>query len=656
MATNTYEVDVNGKTYEVDAPDPQTAWMWANQHASKPDAPYDVGRVTGLGMKALQGATFGWGDEIAGKLGADVGRYRATLDKIGEDAPFSAGASELSGALATPMGAFKALKMNPLATTAVAGGVTGAIQGAGDAKDIEKAPSDAIKQGVAGAMLGPMFMGATKAVSPITSVLGGGANKIITELPGTQGFSDSLARRRVADALMRDGASIDDVAARQAKLGAEARIADSAGENTRGLLDLNANLPGKTKNELEKLIESRIASRPERMDNVVYTVNGGYGKGSDLSAALEAQKRAESAPLYDKVRQFSIDPTPELVSSLNAARELGAFKLGKKHAIADEVPFSLDKMSPAKEVIVGYDSIFNKPITKTVGGAPMSMADLDYAKRGLDSLIESQIDPVTGKVSSLGKKYLELKDRIVTHLDNATIDPQTGVSAYKAAREAFAGPSALQTAIKKGRAFWNENAEGINSLTQGMSGSELEAFRVGASDALREMAGSQTGQNRLLNVWKDRNTREKLKVLIGDDVKFKDVQDFLDNERTLKKLEGLGPSRNSRTFSREAGAEQQTLDNANDLVAAGVNAKTGGLASVIASMVKPSLRTGTPEKVRNSIGDILMSKYSTDEINALRSTMEAIKARQKAAASATGGAAGLLSSKASGMFGGLLDF
>ena len=33
MATSqTFEVDVGGKTYEVDAPDPNTAWAWANQH------------------------------------------------------------------------------------------------------------------------------------------------------------------------------------------------------------------------------------------------------------------------------------------------------------------------------------------------------------------------------------------------------------------------------------------------------------------------------------------------------------------------------------------------------------------------------------------------------------------------------------------------
>jgi hypothetical protein len=36
MANKTYEVDVGGKTYEVDAPDANTAWVWANQYSINP--------------------------------------------------------------------------------------------------------------------------------------------------------------------------------------------------------------------------------------------------------------------------------------------------------------------------------------------------------------------------------------------------------------------------------------------------------------------------------------------------------------------------------------------------------------------------------------------------------------------------------------------
>ena len=178
-----------------------------------------------------------------------------------------------------------------------------------------------------------------------------------------------------------------------------------------------------------------------------------------------------------------------------------------------------------------------------------------------------------------------------------------------------------------------------------MSQSELDAFKIGASEKLREMVGSQTGQNKLLNVWKDRNTREKLQALLGNDVKYAQVEQMLKGEETLK---SLGPSRNSRTFSREAGSDQQNVDNANDLINAGLNVKTGGLAGLIGSAGKMATRAATPEPVRNGIGSILMSKYSTDEMKALQMAQEAIKARQRAAAVAVG--------SLGGKSGGILDF
>ena len=40
----TYEVDVDSKTYEVDAPDPNTAWVWANQfHKDEMAKPTTIG-------------------------------------------------------------------------------------------------------------------------------------------------------------------------------------------------------------------------------------------------------------------------------------------------------------------------------------------------------------------------------------------------------------------------------------------------------------------------------------------------------------------------------------------------------------------------------------------------------------------------------------
>lgn len=48
----TYEVDVGGKTYEVDAPDPNTAWQWANYtHTQSPAQPAPTERTIGEAFK-----------------------------------------------------------------------------------------------------------------------------------------------------------------------------------------------------------------------------------------------------------------------------------------------------------------------------------------------------------------------------------------------------------------------------------------------------------------------------------------------------------------------------------------------------------------------------------------------------------------------------
>ena len=278
------------------------------------------------------------------------------------------------------------------------------------------------------------------------------------------------------------------------------------------------------------------------------------------------------------------------------------------------------------------------PLTNTasqvqVGGSKMAMSDLDYVKRGLDALIEKETDAVTGKVTTYGRSLVLLKGRIVDELDNATN------GAYKAARDAFAGPAALQTAIKKGKAFWNEDAESLSNMMAGMSQSEQDAFRIGASEQLRNMVGTQSGQNRLLNIWKDRNIQERIKSLVGNDAKYSDVENMLFNEGVLKRLESLGTSRNSRTFSRLAASEDQAAGVATDLFAQGVTSPKSLPLAIMSSLKKNYSNLTTPEPVRDSIGKILLGQYQPAEMKALQEVQDMIR-RQQAAAAAGGGLLG----------------
>ena len=628
----------DGKTFDVEGPEGATAEELGSFISEQGSKPYDVPAGVASAMNIGQALTFGFGDEIAGAVGLDRDRYNATVKGFQKDYPGSAMLGSVSGSMLLPGGAAKLVKgMNPWAVAGATGGAFGMAQGAGDAEE-GKRLEGATKSGAMGMLGAPLIMGTAGLGGSALSALGG---QVASRIPvGGQKYSEWLARNRVAGAMNRDNISADDLSSNMARLGPEARIADAAGESTRGALDVNANLPGKTANQLEELIRNRISTRPDRMDNMVNSVNGGYGRAGDLSAAFERQKLGEAAPLYQQLHQMNIPVSDNLNSIFKAAKQLGAAGTASKIATAERTPFTLG----TKEV--------TDTLTNIKSGGTVSMRDADLVKRGIDTLIEKETDDLTGKVSTLGRSYVKLKHELLGELDNLTIDQNTGSSLYKSARDAFAGPSAHQSAIKKGRAFWNEKAEGIEELTRGMSQSEKEAFKVGASEQLREMAGTQTGQNRLLNYWKDRNTREKLQALLGDDVKYKDVEKMLKGEETLKRLESLGPSRNSRTFSREANAEQQTLDNASDLISAGLSAKTGGLSSLLGGLGKYSARVGTPEPVRDSIGNILMSKYATDEINALRLAQEAIKARKAAAASASGAAG----KEAGGIIGGILGF
>jgi len=86
----TYEVDVQGKTYEVDAPDANTAWQWANYTHKQPPAPAPKAAGFSLADTALglgQGV-IGAGKSLTDVFGADnavseaLGRGQAALGEM----------------------------------------------------------------------------------------------------------------------------------------------------------------------------------------------------------------------------------------------------------------------------------------------------------------------------------------------------------------------------------------------------------------------------------------------------------------------------------------------------------------------------------------------------------------------------------------------
>lgn len=597
----------------------------------------ELSKGTRLAMTALQGPTLGFADELAGLVGGGAALvrgespskgyqqardiYRSGVESYKEEQPI--GGAVAQGVASLPLGMLNigrsvAPNVGPVLRSATSGLGFGIVGGAGEAKELADIPEEAAKTGAASAVLGAGTELGMKAVRPIKQAITSQAGRIIPEslreYVGTS--SVDLARRRVAQAMLRDGATTDQVAARMAKLGDDAILAESSGYNTRDLLDTMATLPGRTKNYTEQFIRNRQAQLGKRIAGEVETQLSPTGaRLADSVESLMTKRDVEATPLYDQLKTVSITLDDNLRQILDASKKLGAFARAEKISTALQEPFTL------------------KDVKKTTDAA---MPDLDKIKRGLDDLINSKASlNERGDFNEFGRAVIQLKQNLVKRLDDMTADQETGKSLYKSARDAYAGPSALISAAELGRTVINKPAATIRTLVKDMSESELESFRVGAYEGLRDLAGTQSGQTRLLNMWREPSTQERLKEIFPSERSFREFASTVAAEARKKEIQSVG--RGSGTAGREARMEDVNLENLKDTVNVAAAAKTMDIGTLINMLSGSMTRTALPEPVRNEIGRILMSKATSgDEIRLLRNAMEKMKREQQVQSSTSG--------------------
>jgi len=596
-----------------------------------------LSKGTRLAMTALQGPTLGFADELAGLVGGgsalvrgespsqgyqqarDI--YRAGVESYKEEQPI--GSVVAQGTASLPLGMLNigktvAPSVGPVLRSAASGLGFGVVGGAGEAKELEDIPKEAATSGAVSSILGAGTELGMKAVRPIKQAITSQAGRIIPEslreYVGTS--SVDLARRRVAQAMLRDGATTDQVTARMAKLGDDAILAEASGYNTRDLLDTMATLTGRTKNWTEELIRNRQAQRGGRLAQSAETQLSPTGaRLADSVESLMTKRDVEATPLYDQLKTVSITLDDDLKQILDASKKLGAFARAEKISTGLREPFTLKDVKNANEV---------------------AMPDLDKVKRGLDDIISSKTAVNDrGEINEFGRSVVKLKKDFLKRLDEMTMDSETGKSLYKSARDAYAGPSALISAAELGRTVINKPAATIRTLVKDMSDSELESFRVGAYEGLRDLAGTQSGQTRLLNMWKEPTTQERLKEIFPSERAFRMFASDVAAEARKKEIQTVG--RGSQTAGREARMEDVGNETLKDTVNMAAAAKTMDIGSLINMLSNNMKRTSVPEPVRNEIGKILMSRATSgDEIRLLRNAMEKMKREQQVQSSTSG--------------------
>ena len=593
------------------------------------------------GIAALQGPTLGFADEAAGVGGAFAGLTRGDTNvrqnyvnardfargasqQASQDRPILTGVTQFAASAPLMM-----VGPAPAASGAVPMGIGrqslaaarpafafGAVNGAG-----------ASEADTAAGVLGDAALGGT------TSAVLAGGSVPVTRSMGSAGrwtaaalnekFGKKYAQEKVVEALIRDtkplvlrdaagrAANVVDTdpiaraAAKVAQLGDDVRLVDAGDVNARRLLDVNANLPGRTGPAVERAIRARQAARGGNLVGGAKQALGVAGNYVDDIANFAAQRESAAAPLYAKA--YAEAPPIVLPDNL-IGRESVKSAYQQMAKIAAETGVDLPAIQP---------------------GQPLTLQQADMMKRAMDDVIYNSKQPNSG----VGKTLLDAMKATRAALVSS-IDEQAG-PAYAQARAAFAGPTRAMEAAELGRNLLKEDATLIPSMIKELGESEREALKIGTVQAIRDMTGSQSGQTKLLKMWANPGIREKLQMVFGKD--FRAFSRAVLAEEKKKAIEQVG--RGSQTFAREAGTEDLGIA----AVADGAQAATGGLRSAFEFAQRQMGRLQTPEPVRDEIGRILLAQgpEARNMLAELSQYVPRVNAARAARADAAGRFAGI---------------
>jgi hypothetical protein len=597
----TFEVEgPDGHTYEIDAPDEASAinafqQMIAPKQSVDPNRKPEFDALTGFETstsKLLRGgykpedtlrenpsdpltkatgflgqyvdaAMLGGADELlAGirSLHPDL-TFKNELERLEQkrrdysaDNPEAATAATVTGLVANPLNVVGGEFISAGATVpariaratglgAGTGGVTGTLATEGGIE--ERATGGAI-----GTVLGG-FMGLTGQPGAELLGLGGkkateGARAILNTLRNqSQAHSnpDLQADRLLARAFLQDQLQLGHGPAPLPNALPGQGLINMGGENVQKLGRLSTVAPGQARTTAANFFEEQAAGAPDRAADAMkgMTSKGYYG----TLEALDKGREAAAAPLYKVAREkgaagvwnehlSEIIKRPALSKAWTKAQDIAANR-------GDELPqiFEMD----ASGKIIGVKQV---PDLKA----------WDYIKRGIDDVIADNKNPTTGKIETdAGRSVVALKREMLEELD--ALIPE-----YKAARDAYSGPSHSIEMVEKGRDYWRAKGDPADSIREfkDLSAADKEYVRIGiVRDAIKDVGNTADTGSVYLKLAGTPNKRALLQTAFPDEASFKK---FIEQMQAEKKMlaanrSTIGGSPTSRIDAEKADAAMQ---------------------------------------------------------------------------------------------------
>lgn len=608
--------------------------------------------VSGLLRTLGQGAGLGFGDEIEaglrtgfGLLGdydETVGDVRADIKDFARENPMTALAAEIGGGLVTggiggaraagsALGRKAISKFGAPAFAAGIGAGEGAIAGIGAGEDT----ASRISGGVVGGALG----GAVGAALPAAIGVGKGVVNRVRSGVSEKAAQDT-ADIKAIQALEEAGTSpeavqqaLDETAAMGVT---DAMIPDVAGEATRRLARGATTISGDGSDVAVKALDERAANLGDEIANDVGTVLAG-GKsatealdeiatrqatnaGGDYDAAFNANGRPVTVPVTDEVKRlFSL---PAFDEAVEQARNLAKFD--------------------------GVDLPSADQIIKDQKLDDISLKEMHYIKMGLDEVMglgkRGQSKTSIGRGVERGLKgaraqFIDIIDEASPKVD--------GESAYKTARNKFAGDARLREAVEDGEGFFRMKPDELEAKVSKMSDSEKEAFRIGVAQAVRNSVDSTADMaDAGRKIFGNKKQRKLLRASFPDDESF-DAFEKRMKARTeqVKTRNTASPRSGSQTELRrqDAGNLTEAADAVSSMLMGNPLPAARGLVGRVTDRATTAGKVGSALSRDLFSTDPMAQKEFLDRLIARRAQEQARMARVGRNAGLYGGTVGTMS-------------
>jgi len=470
----------------------------------------------------------------------------------------------------------------------------GAVYGAGTSPSvIEDDPVGLLSSGAQGGLLGALL------------------NKFINPNVGKTIYGDDsatinkLAERQFQRAIERDDMTPGQVRANLRKMPEGATIADAGGANTAGLAEAVITMPGKGANLGTQKMLQRRDQAPNRVSQLITNLMGGKDYLT-VESDLINRLRTAAAPFYKTAYNTMVSRTDTIKA------------LEKRPMIADAMKQAEIDMRNDPRTTAGHVKLF------------------DYTQRRLRDIQEEATRVGRKNEADLARvnrqDLLREVDKQVPSFATARklyAEGSSSVDALEAGRKIFSGDSAEYTKLIN--KFIRENEQLKKELGDGASAGNLELFRLGAMEAVRQRVMLKPeGGDIVKGIFNNPEMKSRIRRVFDDPRDYAQFERAMRNEGRMFEVQAQA-TRNSRTFNRQALSEDFDRNLGADILDAGqmvAGNTTAGLGTAITRKLAEKWsnyqRRKGGEQVRDAIAQVLF-KGNRREQEALLMRLEALE-------------------------------